>query len=87
MHKSNFYISFGIWLFILPFFGVPGSWKNVLVSLSGIFLVLVIAGPSILNKLQIKPKIKNKQSESDLQNDKLKFSNTENNQIEKEKEV
>jgi hypothetical protein len=56
MHKSNFYISFGVWLFILPFLGIPGSWKNILVSLSGIFLILLLVGPKILNSLQVKPK-------------------------------
>jgi len=65
MHKSNFYISFGVWLFILPFLGIPGSWKNVLVSLSGIFLVLVILGPTILKKLQPKPKSKDNQIETE----------------------
>jgi hypothetical protein len=57
MHKSNFYISFGVWLSVLPFLGIPGSWKNILVSLSGIFLILVILGPVILKNLQIKSKL------------------------------
>lgn len=51
--KANFYISFGIWITILPFLGIPGTWRNTLVTLSGIFLVLVSLGPSILVKLQI----------------------------------
>ena len=56
MNKNNFYISFGIWLVILPFFGIPGTWKDFLVCLSGIFLILVFSGPILLKKIQIKPK-------------------------------
>lgn len=76
MNKNNFYISFGIWIVILPFLGIPGVWRNTLVFLSGIFLILVSLGPFILKKLQIKPKLKKKQKEE------LKFSVPENNQIE-----
>ena len=74
MHKNNFYISFGIWLLILPFFGIPSSWKNLLVSFSGLFLIAIFVGPAILKKLQPKPKIKKPLDEE------LKFSNPGNNQ-------
>lgn len=60
MPKNNFYISFSIWLIILPFLGVPIAWKNILVLLSGLFLLLVSLGPTILKRLQTKPKIKKK---------------------------
>lgn len=60
MPKNNFYISFSVWLVILPFLGVPIAWKNILVLLSGLFLLLVSLGPTILKKLQTKPKIKKK---------------------------
>jgi hypothetical protein len=72
---------------MLPFLGIPGSWKNILVSLSGIFLVCLFVGPAILNKLQIKPKPKNKQYQLDSQNNELKFSALADNQTEKEKEI
>jgi hypothetical protein len=52
MHKNNFYISFGIWLVIIPLLGVPIAWRDTLVFLSGIFLILVSLGPIILRKLQ-----------------------------------
>ena len=29
----------GVWLLILPFFGIPGSWKERLVALTGLFLI------------------------------------------------
>ncbi len=75
--KSNFYISFGVWLTIIPFFGIPGTWRNTLVFLSGIFFILVSVGPIILKKLQ--PDSKSKPE------NKLKFSNLENGQTEVEK--
>ena len=30
----------GVWLIILPFLGVPGSWKERLVALTGFLLLL-----------------------------------------------
>jgi hypothetical protein len=60
MHKSNFYISFGVWIAIIPFLGIPRDWRDVLVFLSGLFLVLVFLGPTIVKKLQPKPKLKQK---------------------------
>ncbi|MFH0804136.1 MAG: hypothetical protein V1896_00865 [Candidatus Zambryskibacteria bacterium] len=81
MHKNNFYISFGIWLIIIPLLGIPIDWARILVFLSGLFLILVSLGPVILKKLQVKPKKK-----QDSPKQELKFS-PENNQIEKEKEI
>lgn len=58
--KNSFYISFGVWIAILPFFGIPGTWRNALIFLSGMFLILVSLGPTILKKLQTKPKTRKK---------------------------
>ena len=80
MHKNNFYISFGAWLVVLPFLGIPGTWKNTLVFLSGLFLVLVSLGPTIMKRLQIKPKTKKKANKISgsvpSQETDLKFSET-----------
>ena len=54
MHKNNFCISFGVWIAILPFLGIPGRWKSTLIFISGIFLILISLGPIILKKLQTK---------------------------------
>jgi len=74
--KNNFYISFGVWIAILPFLGIPGTWRNTLVFISGIFLILVSLGPIILKKLQ--PKLKRKSNKKE----ELRFSVQENNQTE-----
>lgn len=58
--KNNFYISFGIWLAIIPFLGIPNLWRSILIVASGIFLVIVFAGPIILKKLQAKKPKKKK---------------------------
>lgn len=58
MRKNNFYISFGVWLVIIPLLGVPIVWRDTLVFISGIFLILVSLGPTILRKLQTKSKRK-----------------------------
>ena len=89
MRKNNFYISFGIWLLILPFFGIPGAWKDLLMSLSGLFLILVASGPAILKKLQPKQKIK-KVSKVDAPevsplSEEFKFSSAPQDKIEIEK--
>ena len=81
MHKNNFLISFGIWITILPFLGIPGSWKNTLISLSGLFLIFIFSWPVISQKLQIKPKIKRKKikdviADSQEEKEELKFSDT-----------
>lgn len=82
MNKNNFYISFGIWITILPFLGIPGSWKNTLTILSGLFLVLVALGPGIIRRLQTKAKPKRKRTKmesiatvpSETEPEELKFS-------------
>lgn len=58
MHKNGFYISFGVWLIVIPFLGVPIAWRDALVFLSGLFFILVSLGPTILKKLQTRPKRK-----------------------------
>ncbi len=68
--KDSFYISFGVWVAIVPFLGIPGAWRNTLVTLSGLFLVLVALGPILLKKLQTKPKAKPRKKVE------LKFSDT-----------
>jgi len=92
MHKNSFYISFGVWLIIVTQLGIPGSWRDILIFVSGIFIILVSLGPSILNKLQSKPKLKRKQKRINSenmpsQNTDLKFSASEYNQTETEKEI
>lgn len=87
--KNNFYISFGVWLVIIPLLGVPIVWRDLLVFLSGIFLMLVSVGPIILKKLQLKVKVKTKKnnpsyskeesSEKIDGREELKFSNNEDN--------
>ena len=76
MNKNHFYTSFGLWLIILPFFGIPGSFKEVLVFASGLFLILVSLGPIILFKLQSKPKPKPKRvvSKKITSESELRFS-------------
>jgi hypothetical protein len=32
----------GVWLLILPFLGIPGSWKERLVALTGLCLLLAV---------------------------------------------
>jgi hypothetical protein len=85
---------------IIPILGIPIVWRDALVFISGLFLVLVSLGPVILRKLQIKPKQKKRQNKNDtqspptqansvqevpVQNDELRFSVEENNQTETEK--
>lgn len=74
--KNNFYISFAVWLIIIPLLGVPIVWRDGLVFLSGLFLLLVSFGPAILKKLQPKVKTKRKQ---ELPKEELRFSNNEDN--------
>ena len=32
----------GVWLLILPFLGIPGSWKERLVTLTGLCILLAV---------------------------------------------
>ncbi len=52
--KANFYISFGIWLAIIPMLGIPGVWKNWMMGISGLFLVIISLGPILAKRLQTK---------------------------------
>ena len=54
--KNSFYISFGIWMAILPHLGIPSVWKTGLMTASGLFLVLTAVGPFILEKLRMDTK-------------------------------
>lgn len=90
MNKNNFYISFAVWLIIIPLLGVPIIWRDGLVFLSGLFLLLVSFGPAILKKLQPKVKVKRKQEKINPENlniekDELRFSTPDENKIEEEK--
>jgi hypothetical protein len=92
--KNSFYVSFGTWIAILPFLGIPGSWRNMLVFVSGIFLVLVSIGPTILQKLQTKPKSKPRKRQKKTEAPSLvvssegqEFFGTENNAPETQKEI
>jgi hypothetical protein len=95
MQKNNFYVSFAVWLIIIPLLGVPIIWRDTLVFLSGLFLLLVSLGSVILKKLQPKQKVKRKQGKTDfqnqpegqsVQNNELRFSASENDKIETETE-
>jgi hypothetical protein len=88
MNKNNFYTSFAVWLIILPLLGVPIAWKNILVFLSGLFLLFVALGPLILKKLQMRPKKKithpptpsltTREGETEKKVEELRFSDNEN---------
>lgn len=64
MSKNSFYISFGIWIMIIPFLGVPNTWKTILTVASGIFILVVNGSPIILKKVQGKPARTRKKPES-----------------------
>ena len=38
MREYTLYIWLGIWLFVLPFLGIPGSWKETLTVLTALVL-------------------------------------------------
>jgi len=50
--KNRFYISFGIWIAILPHLGVPSVWKTGLITASGLFLSFTFVLPLLLEKLR-----------------------------------
>ncbi len=58
--RNTFNISFGFWILVLPFLGIPIFWKTLLICSSGLLLILVGVGPSLLNALKEKPKIQKK---------------------------
>ena len=41
MSKEMTIIALGIWVIIIPYLGVPGSWRTGLLLISGLFIVLV----------------------------------------------
>lgn len=41
MSKEMLVIALGIWIVIVPYLGIPSSWKTILFVLSGLGLVLV----------------------------------------------
>ena len=58
--RENFYISFGIWIALLPFLGIPSIWKNGLFVASGILLIIISTGPILFKAVQPKSKLKSK---------------------------
>ena len=58
--RNTFNISFGFWILILPFLGIPIFWKTLLICSSGLLLILVGIGPSLLIALKEKPKTQKK---------------------------
>ncbi len=88
MQKNNFYISFGVWIVLIPLLGIPSIWKNYITFLSGLFLILVSVGPSLIKKLQVKNTTKKKtiknisQEENSYKSEELTF----NDQFKKETE-
>jgi hypothetical protein len=41
MRKARIFLILGIWITILPYLGFPYSWKDILITLSGLGLVYV----------------------------------------------
>lgn len=41
MSKETGVIVIGLWVFILPFLGIPSSWRTALLALTGIGLALL----------------------------------------------
>lgn len=39
MREYTLYIWLGVWLFILPFLGIPGGWKENLLMLTALFII------------------------------------------------
>ncbi len=53
--KSTFFL--GIFIFIIPFLGVPSSWKTLFITISGLILVILsvkISLPKKTNRSKIK---------------------------------
>ncbi len=40
MREYTLYMWLGVWLFLLPFLGIPGSWKDGLLMLTAFFIML-----------------------------------------------
>ena len=41
--EEKILIGLGVWLAVLPFTGVPRSWKNALISITGLVVVYLAA--------------------------------------------
>lgn len=66
-NKNNILAVIGIWIVLIPFLGFPGSWKNIIIIVSG----LIIAGISyFLNTSEV--------SQNDRKSKNDSFSNPEN---------
>ena len=66
--KSNFYISLGIWLVLIPLLGIPGVWRNNLITATGILLLLHVLWPVFLRKISEKSKFKKREKKDTTKN-------------------
>lgn len=60
MIKSKRTLLLGIFIFILPFLGVPTSWKTTLIILSGLALIALSLNITIPKKSTKRPRRKEK---------------------------
>ncbi len=60
MTKNNFYPISGLLVFIIPFLGIPGIWRNYILSLIGLSIFLYSVWPNISKQLTSKPKLSSK---------------------------
>lgn len=55
--KSVFFI--GIFIFLIPFMGIPTFWKTLFITLSGLFLIISGVDFSVsIPKKPVKPRVK-----------------------------
>lgn len=40
MREYILYLWIGVWLLLLPFFGIPGSWKDTFLILTALFIIV-----------------------------------------------
>ena len=55
MKKNNFYTTVGILVFLIPFLGIPGTWRNITLSLLGLVIFFYSLWPQISKTLSKKP--------------------------------
>jgi hypothetical protein len=55
--KNNFYPIAGLLVFVIPFLGLPGGWRNLLLSALGLAIFIYSIWPSVSRWLTTKPKI------------------------------
>jgi len=53
--KSTFFL--GVFIFIIPFLGIPSFWKTVFIVLSGLFLI-ILSIRIVLPKKEIKSRLR-----------------------------